>query len=685
MSDGPGSVSYHYDQLSRLDSETRTINGVGSFPLNYDYNLAGELASVTDPFGAQVSYARDTAGRLSNVTGSGFANVSTYASNYQYRASGAVKHLDYGNGRTLDVGYNSRLQASSFTIPALINKTYQYQNDGRLKYSHDLLDQKFDRSYSYDQAARMTQALSGAEARGEAATSDRPYKQTMTYDAWNHLLSRDKRHWTGSGGIEYPAVNSYINNRNTVWSYDAAGNLLQTGQIPTISYQYDAAERMIHNVSDNVELTQSYDGDGQVLKRYEVDTIYEDGGSSHTETNTLYQLRSSALGGKVLTEIGAQGQKGRTYVYADGTLLAWQSVIYVNGSVTAHVAVWEHRDPSNASYRTSQQTSAHPETWAELDPFASNAGLENPYQLPTQSHKPNIFYPAFVLSSDGRCRVDSVDENCTHAGLVLRAHAGDVDPNTTSPSDAGSVGAKPIYGTFCVTVSAGGKVETECRTEVTGYTSSSSFSNNLSLLPQNSGVSQNLGDFRAAVASASQILSGDNDCSRFFKGAGLSALNTIADAVNSAGDSAFQAMANDTSTGIRMRIPSVVNRQDAPIVSADAYAAVSPSSVAINTNGAFVRSVAVGNATLPRFGGYSPGSLESRVLQLLHEAGHLTITDVRTTLRGIRVGNQTRFYSQSRLTHLLPIDSGNTPLSEANTARILAACRDQINALGNRR
>jgi hypothetical protein len=65
-------------------------------------------------------------------------------------------------------------------------------------------------------------------------------------------------------------------------------------------------------------------------------------------------------------------------------LLAWQSVIYVNGALTAQVAVWEHRDPSNASYRTSQQTSTDPETFAELDPLGSNAGLENPYQLPTR-------------------------------------------------------------------------------------------------------------------------------------------------------------------------------------------------------------------------------------------------------------------------------------------------------------
>ena len=49
MTDGLGSLSYNYDQLSRMMSETRSFNGVGSFAINYAYNLASELSSVTDP------------------------------------------------------------------------------------------------------------------------------------------------------------------------------------------------------------------------------------------------------------------------------------------------------------------------------------------------------------------------------------------------------------------------------------------------------------------------------------------------------------------------------------------------------------------------------------------------------------------------------------------------------------
>lgn len=54
MADDLGSMSYEYRTLSRLSSETRSFTGIGSFPINYAYNLANQLFSITDFFGAQV-------------------------------------------------------------------------------------------------------------------------------------------------------------------------------------------------------------------------------------------------------------------------------------------------------------------------------------------------------------------------------------------------------------------------------------------------------------------------------------------------------------------------------------------------------------------------------------------------------------------------------------------------------
>ena len=111
MNDGTGGISYVYDSLSRISSETRTFIGVGNqYQISYGYNLAGELTSITDPSGAQVSYNYDATGRLSSMPASGYTGVTNFLSNAQYRASGAMKHATYGNSVQVDLSYNSRMQ-----------------------------------------------------------------------------------------------------------------------------------------------------------------------------------------------------------------------------------------------------------------------------------------------------------------------------------------------------------------------------------------------------------------------------------------------------------------------------------------------------------------------------------------------------------------------------------------------
>ncbi|MFZ0061267.1 MAG: hypothetical protein WAL47_04455 [Pyrinomonadaceae bacterium] len=95
--------------------------------------------------------------------------------------------------------------------------------------------------------------------------------------------------------------------------------------------------------------------------------------------------------------------------------MAWQQVIYLNGNVYYQGPVWEHRDASNASYRLTGTTSyVDPENSAELDPFSSNMGLENPYQFPPDPplpHKPNIFYPGFGTGATNYCMADGIERS----------------------------------------------------------------------------------------------------------------------------------------------------------------------------------------------------------------------------------------------------------------------------------
>ncbi len=128
-----GSTTYVYNTISQLTAETRTIPGVGSFPLSYTYSLGGQLKTLSDPFNSVVTYAYNKVGELTTVTGSGYPKVSQLAANFQYRAWGALKHMNYGNGKTLDLRYNSKLLLTSHNDSLNQVITLQYYNDGRVK------------------------------------------------------------------------------------------------------------------------------------------------------------------------------------------------------------------------------------------------------------------------------------------------------------------------------------------------------------------------------------------------------------------------------------------------------------------------------------------------------------------------------------------------------------------------
>ena len=271
MTDGLGTVTYNYDSLSRLTSENRTFNGVGTYGLSYQYNLADELTTITDPFGATLNYSYDSTGRLNAVNGSGYSSVSQFASNMKYRAWDALKGVTYDTIRSLAIGYNSRMNVTSFGVVGqyTVGSEYQYYADGRISYSHDLTESKFDRSYTYDHMARLTSGFSGSEARG-VNVADGPYRQTYDYDTWGNLTQRTGRDWShNSAPVSFTYDNS--TNRSSQWQYDAEGNVIGQG---TSHYTYDAAGQQSGTwQTGGSSVTQDFDGDGYKVKRttpYEV-------------------------------------------------------------------------------------------------------------------------------------------------------------------------------------------------------------------------------------------------------------------------------------------------------------------------------------------------------------------------------------------------------------------------------
>lgn len=360
MTDGLGTVSYVYNTISQLTSETRTIGGLGSYSLTYGYELGGQLSSITNPWGAQASYSYDQMGRVTGITGSGYVGISTYASNLQYRAWGDIKQMTYGNNLQFSAGYDSRQRLSQWKVTTVSNQgvlgynySYNnfYENTGRVTYAQNLYDPTLDRSYDYDHLGRMVSTHSGKEARWHIQAesysgADGPYSQDRGYDQWGNVTHRvGWGGWQGTGvdeTLSYNSKNQLATNPATgaAMQYDASGNLINDGYQ---SYQYDVTGQQ--TFASGAALYQGYDGNGMRVKKTE-------------NGATTYYLRSSVLGGQVIAEIDGGGNWQRGYVYLGSQLIALQS-----GGV-----YWVHADPIAKSQRMTD-SSGNVASWIEVDPW----------------------------------------------------------------------------------------------------------------------------------------------------------------------------------------------------------------------------------------------------------------------------------------------------------------------------
>jgi len=413
MSDDSGnSVSYLYDSLSRLTSEARQFAGLtGTFTLAYQYNLGGQLKTVSDPGAAtSFSYTTDNSGRLSSVDSTGLGATAPLASNAQYRASGALKSMAYGNTTSLAFSYNQRGLITNYSVGGVKTSTtsqaqpeggnFQYYPDGQLEFASDLRTDTtalglHDRAYSYDHAARLKEAYSGNEARDfvngtNSGTQDGAFRQTYSYDPFGNLTTRTGRFWSeeDSGSDSYNSQN-----RNPLWEYDADGRLVSRNEpspngltYQPLRFTYDAAGRRVQSTqttsrpSPNPHSTvifttattkvDSYDGEGMLLKSARTTQL----NSNAAQTVVSFYLRSSVLGGSVIAEYDAGGVRQNAYVFAGGEILVQQQRL---GDGTTRL-MWQHLNPlTGDGLNTDAQGVALGRT--TVDPMGVNLGDTDPF------------------------------------------------------------------------------------------------------------------------------------------------------------------------------------------------------------------------------------------------------------------------------------------------------------------
>ncbi|MFY0990976.1 RHS repeat-associated core domain-containing protein [Halomonas sp. C05BenzN] len=290
--DGAGVTTFDYHPSGEVKRETRSVDG-DTHTLSYTYDGAGQIETITYPSGRVVTYQRDSAGRVEQVTTEKDGTSTVLANQIDRAPFGPITSQTRGNGltetRTLDQAY----QVDVITVPGILERDYGHTVDANVASIDDLLQSARNQAFGYDAADRLTAATGGYGALG------------FEYD---HNANRTARLSDGQR-------HSYQVNRSNNWlleaetqSYqlDAAGNLVQRGQD---SFVYDSHHRLTEATVDGTTASYAYN----VYHQRTSKTV------NGTTTRFFY-----GPDGELLAEIdGDSGATLAEYVWLDGTPLAY--------------------------------------------------------------------------------------------------------------------------------------------------------------------------------------------------------------------------------------------------------------------------------------------------------------------------------------------------------------------------
>ena len=250
VDNGTTKLSYTYDDLGRLTSETSDLSalvpGLASHTVGYRYDALGRRSDLVYPDKTKVSYDYDARSRLTTIDpqGGGRTPLATYAydaqgridkltrdngvaSTYTYDMAGQLTDITHANGGTV-------LARSAYTLDVLGRRTAQTREDG------------ITETYGYDTTSQLTSADYGTNSRVTVdPTGARVTRETFAYDALGNRTSASV-----VGGVPSPRVSTYTANAlnqytqvaGVAFAYDANGNLTNDGKQ---TYRYDAQNRML--------------------------------------------------------------------------------------------------------------------------------------------------------------------------------------------------------------------------------------------------------------------------------------------------------------------------------------------------------------------------------------------------------------------------------------------------------
>ena len=344
-----------FDSRGRITGVEQTIGG-HSYVITIEYDLNGNLKSMTYPSGRKVNYNYDSSSHLTSFSGNLGGASRTYSSGIIYDAGGRMKKEQFGTDTAIynklwynnrgqlaeirestgytgesDVTWNRGKIINDFTLQCTGVACNGSDNNGNLRRQtigvpnddQNASPVSWSQQYEYDSLNRITQVN---EFDDQAVLL---WKQWFRYDRFgNRRIDVDNTSLTiprpafevdpGTNRLLAPGDSALSNVNQRKMRYDSAGNLTNdswtsfgSATAGAVTRTYDAENRMI-SALDNVggNTNYSYDGNGRRVRR----TI-----TNQTEIWHIY-----GVNGELIAEYpqnGAVNAPLKEYGYRNGQLL----------------------------------------------------------------------------------------------------------------------------------------------------------------------------------------------------------------------------------------------------------------------------------------------------------------------------------------------------------------------------
>ncbi|MCP4347378.1 MAG: PQQ-binding-like beta-propeller repeat protein [Desulfobacterales bacterium] len=261
--DYPGGYGFVFEYNDAGRRAKRT--GHDGYILNYGYDEAGRLETITDKTGKEIiRYGYDVSGRLENETkGNGTVTI------YEYDDAGQLLHMiNYSPGGVVQSRFD-------YTYDENGNRDSMTTLDGTTYYEYDDIDQlvkvtypdKREVSYEYDAAGNRISVTDNGVTTSYTTNNMNQYTQVGNtgygYDDDGNMDS--KTDGSGTTTYAYDAENrlTSVVSPNGTWEYvyDALGN--------RITVEHDGSvKRYMHDPIGLVDVAGEYDESGELLARY---------------------------------------------------------------------------------------------------------------------------------------------------------------------------------------------------------------------------------------------------------------------------------------------------------------------------------------------------------------------------------------------------------------------------------